>query len=202
MSFVLIQDLIKKRPECITDNQKKELLVFERWQDKQNEQQTNRVVILSDSEEMSEDDFPTVAIDMFSEELQSNTSIYLVAIMPTLLVEYASYSQEIVHPQKCAFEWWEEHKFMYPLLHLVASMMLIIKPSSVQCERIFSKCARFLTKYRAALEVGTLDSCVFLDRSLFYLKKHLMLYPKSGKETLKTHARNSQPEFQKIQSKS
>ena len=100
-------------------------------------------------------------------------------------------AQEIEY-RECAFEWWEEHKFMYPLLHLVASMMLIIKPSSVQCERIFSKCARFLTKYRAALEVGTLDSCVFLDRSPFLFEKALDVVSRKWKGNLKD-TRKKQP---------
>ena len=52
-------------------------------------------------------------------------------------------------------------------------MMLIIKPSSSACERIFSKCARIMTKYRSAMEVDTLDSCVFLDKNP-YLFEHAL----------------------------
>jgi hypothetical protein len=70
-------------------------------------------------------------------------------------------------------------------------MMLIIKPSSSACERIFSKCARIMTKYRSAMEIDTLDACVFLDKNPFLFEQSLKVISKKWKGFAKgTHRKN------------
>ena len=107
--------------------------------------------------------------------------VYVDNIDADLLVEYASYTSCVVHPEADPYEWWELNKLLYPKLYFVAQMMLIIKPSSSACERIFSKCARIMTKYRSAMEIDTLDACVFLDKNPFLFEQSLKLVSKKRK---------------------
>ena len=63
--------------------------------------------------------------------------------------------------------------------------MMLIKPSSVACESVFSRCSRFMTRYRAAMEPDTMDSCVFLNGNPFLFEKALNKLSKTWRPAAK-----------------
>ena len=69
------------------------------------------------------------------------------------------------------FQCWEENRLEYPHLYVVAYVMLLIKPSSTECERVFSKCARFINKFRCAMVPDTLDRLVFLAGNSYFFER-------------------------------
>ena len=71
------------------------------------------------------------------------------------------------------FQWWHQNREEFPCLYVVAYVMMLIKPSSTECERIFSKCARFMTKYRATMEPDTMDRLVFCNGNPFMFERAL-----------------------------
>ena len=51
--------------------------------------------------------------------------------------------------------------------------MLSIKPTSVECESVFSKAAKFMSKTRCSMKMSTMDMCISLNINydLFELTK-------------------------------
>ena len=43
--------------------------------------------------------------------------------------------------------------------------MLSIKPTSVECESVFSKAAKFMSKTRGSMEMSTMDMCISLNNN-------------------------------------
>ena len=70
------------------------------------------------------------------------------------------------HTSDVVNKWWYDHRFEIPHLYVVATALLTIKPTSVECESVFSKSSRFMSKGGCAMEPTTMDNCVFLYNNM------------------------------------
>ena len=98
---------------------------------------------------------------------------HVVEVNNEILIEYASFAAERVSNNTNVYEWWEDKRLVYPKLYVVAYVMMLVKPSSVACESVFSRCSRLMTKYRSAMEPSTMDCCKFLNGNPYLFEKAL-----------------------------
>jgi len=74
------------------------------------------------------------------------------------------------------FEWWRDHKALYPLLAMVARKWLAVPASSASSERVFSSAGLTLTKKRQRLLPGRIAKLVFLKTAWPALEELQVLY--------------------------
>ncbi|XP_008180205.1 zinc finger BED domain-containing protein 4-like [Acyrthosiphon pisum] len=60
-------------------------------------------------------------------------------------------------------KWWQEHKYNYPYLHILAKQTLCCLGTSVPCERIFSKAGLILNDRRCRLKSEKVEMLLFLN---------------------------------------
>ena len=64
--------------------------------------------------------------------------------------------------------WWKEHQREYPRIAVLARRFLCIAPTSVPCERAFSKAGWIVNKRRCSLSDGRISSLVFVSSNRQY----------------------------------
>lgn len=111
--------------------------------------------------------------------------LYIAVVSDELLVEYATFSLKRVACEVNVFEWWNQHRLELPKLYVAAYVMLLIKPSSTECERTFSRCARFMTKYRAAMHPDTMDRLIYCNGNATLFERAVQVMGANWKPTNK-----------------
>ena len=102
-----------------------------------------------------------------------------------LLVEYATFSLKRVASKVNIFKWWDQHRLKFPKLYVAAYIMLLIKPSSTECERTFSRSARFMTKYRASMHPDTMDRLIYCNGNVNFFERALQVMGANWRPTNK-----------------
>lgn len=83
--------------------------------------------------------------------------------------EHQIISSQCYNDQETSTQFWTRLKCVAPHLYIVATLFSCIRPSSVACERVFSKAKKYMRPDRCRLEPSTLDTLLFLknNESLF-----------------------------------
>ncbi|KAJ8896211.1 hypothetical protein PR048_001554 [Dryococelus australis] len=83
------------------------------------------------------------------------------------IVETDKYMQEpLLNRHEDPLGWWCDRKCLYPRLHELVQRRLCIIPTSVPCERIFSKAGQTLTERRNRLSSSETSEFLFLHSNM------------------------------------
>ena len=96
-----------------------------------------------------------------------------------LEVEHATFKTQLYNSEETISQFWKRLKPMTPHLFIVAHVFSCIRPTSVDCERIFSKAKRFMRPDRCRMEPSTLDTCLFLQNNSLYFERALKTVAKN-----------------------
>ena len=91
-------------------------------------------------------------------------------IEPILLSELTLLKTQMYNKSETVLEFWCRLRPMLPHLYIVASVLNCIRPTSVDCERVFSRAKKFMRPDRCRMEPTTLDTCLFLQSNVTYSK--------------------------------
>jgi hypothetical protein len=81
------------------------------------------------------------------------------------IVEVQRYLEEpVLKRNSKPLEWWQEHKYNYPFLNVLARRMLCCLGSSVPCERVFSKAGLLISDRRSCLNTKKAE-ILFLNQN-------------------------------------
>ena len=75
-------------------------------------------------------------------------------------------SSPIIKRNVDPYEWWENNKCSYPLLHKLMKKMLSAPVSSVYSERLFSEAGNVLEERRSRLSATNSEKLIFLHHNL------------------------------------
>ncbi|KAL4083712.1 hypothetical protein QTP88_029028 [Uroleucon formosanum] len=82
------------------------------------------------------------------------------------IVEVQRYLEEpVLKRNSNPLEWWQEHKYNYPFLNVLARKMLCCLGSSVPCERVFSKAGLLISDRRSCLNTKKAEMLLFLNQN-------------------------------------
>lgn len=82
------------------------------------------------------------------------------------LIEVQRYLEEpIINRNENPLEWWQEHKYNYPFLSILARKTLCCLGSSVPCERVFSKAGLIISDRRCRLKSKKAEMLLFLNQN-------------------------------------
>ncbi|KAE9543717.1 hypothetical protein AGLY_002113 [Aphis glycines] len=82
------------------------------------------------------------------------------------IVEVQRYLEEpVLKRNSNPLEWWQEHKYNYPFLNVLARRMLCCLGSSVPCERVFSKAGLLISDRRSCLNTKKAEMLLFLNQN-------------------------------------
>ncbi|KAJ8886171.1 hypothetical protein PR048_012380 [Dryococelus australis] len=83
------------------------------------------------------------------------------------IVETDKYMQEpLLNRHENPLDWWCDRKCLYPCLYELVQRRLCIIPTSVPCERIFSKAGQMFTERRNHLSSSKISELLFLHGSM------------------------------------
>lgn len=120
---------------------------------------------LTDDNSALSKSFSSILWGEFDEEvnkLRGTTNLTAVSVL-----EVDKYLQEPIINRLCnPLVWWNDRKFVYPLLYQIMKKHLCIVPTSVPCERIFSKAGQIITERRSRLLSSKIKQIVFLGHNL------------------------------------
>ena len=107
--------------------------------------------------------------------VKPSTELQDSVLEPIFESELSRLKTQMYNPSETVLEFWSRFCPLLPHLHIVASILSCIKPSSVDCERIFSRAKKFMRPDRCRLEPTSLDKCLFLQANSTYFEKSLRL---------------------------
>ncbi|XP_060854989.1 zinc finger BED domain-containing protein 4-like [Metopolophium dirhodum] len=82
------------------------------------------------------------------------------------IIEVQRYMEELLIPRQCSpLVWWQEQKYNFPFLSILARRMLCCLSSSVPCERVFSKAGLILSDRRCRLNSKKAQMLLFLNHN-------------------------------------